>query len=339
VPVGPDPTRLLTAGHRDRHPDHHQDHRPPYQHPVFTTGQQVMAGRRRRGVVLGTLAVLVAASAAAGGWLATAGPPNGTPVPQGEGLTQVQAEAALRKAGLGARIRVVYDDDTGKGLVADSDPGEGRRVSPSSTVTLEISNGREHIPVPDLTGLTRPEAEAALKRVGLRLGKVRGEYEPDEPEGKVYRQDPGAEDDAHDSQPVEIRISLGARPVDLPDVEGRPLAEGRRILERSGFVVVVDRKKAYDNDSSPGEVASQSPAGDSKLAPGKTVTLVESLGPKVLKVPDVTGKTIGQAEAILRQKGFDTRTIGADVVDQVVSQRPAGGMMARLGDTITLITL
>jgi beta-lactam-binding protein with PASTA domain len=338
--VAPDATRQLTTPHGTGYEDSDADSFPPaYRHPVFTTGQQVMARRRRRGLVVGTLAVLLAVAAAVGGWLATSGPQTGTPVPTVEGLTQAQAETALHKAGLNSRVRRGFDDDTAVGRVADSDPGQGRRVPANSTVTLVVSRGPEHVPVPELEGETVPAAQKLLGRVGLRLGQRRLEYDADVPAGQIYRQDPQAGDGADNGSAVDVEVSLGARPVDVPDVEGRSVLEATRTLKRRGFLVKVDRKKAYDADSSPGQVATQDPQGGTKLAPGRTVTLVVSLGPKLVRLPDVTGSTVAQAEAKLRQAGFTPRSIGTDVLDQVLWQRPEGGTLAPQGATVTLGTL
>jgi serine/threonine-protein kinase len=298
-----------------------------------------MAGRRRRGVALAVLAVLVAAAAAAGGWLATAGPPNGIPVPPVERLSQNAAVQALRQAGLKERISVVYDDDVPADLVAGTNPGEGHRVGRGAVITLQISRGPEHVEVPDLQGLTQVTALAALRERGLRFGEIKKEYQADVPAGRIYRQNPDAGDEADNGARVEIRISLGARPEDVPDVEGRSIADARRALERRGFLVAVAKQKAYDNDSNPGQVASQNPAGNAKLAPGRTVTLVESLGPKLVKVPDVTDETVARAEALLRQKGFEPRSFGTDLLDRVVTQRPEGGTMSPQGSVVTLGTL
>ncbi len=77
-----------------------------------------------------------------------------------------------------------------------------------------------------------------------------------------------------------------------------------------------------------GEVVSTTPAGGAKIAGGAAVTLVLSLGPQLIQVPDVTGQPLAQAQQALVQAhlkpGAVIKTVSGTVpVGDVISTTPA----------------
>lgn len=60
--------------------------------------------------------------------------------------------------------------DIAEGLVIRTDPPTGSLVAKGSTVTLVISDGPANTDVPNLVGMTEPEARAAISAAGFRVG-------------------------------------------------------------------------------------------------------------------------------------------------------------------------
>ena len=86
-------------------------------------------------------------------------------------------------------------------------------------------------------------------------------------------------------------------------------------------------------------VVSQSP---SSAAPGATITLSVSKGPKQSTVPDVTGEDETSAKDELKAAGFKVQVQHQDVTDPsqngiVISQTPGGGTQADHGSTVTIV--
>jgi serine/threonine-protein kinase len=83
------------------------------------------------------------------------------------------------------------------------------------------------------------------------------------------------------------------------------------------------------------------PPPGTKIRKGKTVVLIPSLGPRLIKVPDVSGELTEDATRILGDAGFDVTVRRAfdDTVaeDHVVSQNPEGGTKLQEGSAVTLI--
>jgi serine/threonine-protein kinase len=78
-----------------------------------------------------------------------------------------------------------------------------------------------------------------------------------------------------------------------------------------------------------GDVVATQPTIGTRVHPGSTVTIIESLGPVMLTVPDVTGMEQAAAEAQLKQAGLKvgqvTGATSASVpAGQVVSTNPPG---------------
>jgi serine/threonine protein kinase len=106
--------------------------------------------------------------------------------------TQDEATAELTKAGLNAKIYKVIDDTAEKGTVVDTDPKPGQQVEKGSEVKVYVSSGKadEEIAVPDVTGYSLTNAEAAIAAAGLTVGTKT--YQDDEtlPKDTVISTDP-----------------------------------------------------------------------------------------------------------------------------------------------------
>jgi len=96
------------------------------------------------------------------------------------------------------------------GIVIGQEPAANETViADEQQVVLVISAGKEKFDMPNLTGLTKEEAEAELQRRNLVLEKVEVDYS-DLPAGKVYRQhpvDPGQK--VEEGTPIRIWVSKG----------------------------------------------------------------------------------------------------------------------------------
>jgi eukaryotic-like serine/threonine-protein kinase len=96
---------------------------------------------------------------------------NGKPtvqVPQVAGLRFERAREALAAVELGARPKLVFDDQRQAGRVVGTQPAADARAAVGSTVTVLVSKGPDLVEVPDVRGLSRDQARQVLKEHGLR---------------------------------------------------------------------------------------------------------------------------------------------------------------------------
>lgn len=133
------------------------------------------------------------------------------PVPQVDDLTADQARALLARTGFAVRVRRVLSERA-EGRVLGVNPKPGTQLHVRSAVELLLSAGPPvvvvpTVAVPDLTNLPEPEARAALRSAGLRLGEV--DYAPDSdvPLGGIASQSPAAGDSVRAGTSVRVTIS------------------------------------------------------------------------------------------------------------------------------------
>ena len=157
-------------------------------------------------------------------------------LPDLRGLTQDEAVAALQEDGmaLGA-VTEAYDPQVPAGQVVSADPPAGSEVRAGTPVAVVLSLGPEPVAVPGVTGVGVDEARAALEAVGLRLGE-QGEDFADAPAGTVVTQAP-AEGTLLPGDAVDVVVSLGPEPVEVPAVFEQRFDDAAAALEELGFVV------------------------------------------------------------------------------------------------------
>lgn len=161
--------------------------------------------------------------------------------------------------------------------------------------------------VPNVAGLEQGVALNALS--GDFQGIVQSEPSDDVALGLVIRSEPEQGVSLEKGSTVTLFISTGPPPRVLPDVVGMTAQEATDSLQELGLGVT-QADPAFDEEVPVGVVISwsvpESPtlkAGDT-VVKGTVVHLVVSAGPEPRTVPDLTGKTLSQATAALRELGL-----------------------------------
>jgi serine/threonine-protein kinase len=116
----------------------------------------------------------------------------------------------------------------------------------------------------------------------------------------------------------------------VPPVAGLA-ADTARIEVGNGGLTAKFSKPQFSNRVAKGSVIGTQPAIGSRVSKGATVTLIVSAGPHIVSVPQVTGGTLANAEAGLRQAGLapgavsdqPSATIPSGIV---ISTTPAAGV-------------
>jgi len=95
--------------------------------------------------------------------------------------------------------------------------------------------------------------------------------------------------------------------------------------------------EAYSDDVPEGVVISQEPTAGT-LFRGDTVSVVVSLGPENVQVPDVEDEDAEEAKAALESVGLTVRTITVLPAgpNEVLRQAPAAGNTVRVGSEVTI---
>ena len=264
----------------------------------------------------------------------SAGAPS---VPGVTGQPEDAARAAIEAVpGLTVSVSYQCSDTTPAGQVITQTPLPGPAVC-GATVTLTVSSGPCNATVPDVVGLTREAAEAAVTAAGL-IPSAREVCNETVPAGTVSTQNPAAGVSVTIGTTVSIAISTGA-PV-VPDVIGLTEATAWSLVDAvTGLSVTTTR--VCSNTVEAGTVISQNP-GPGPSSCGTIVTLTLSTGPCNATVPDVAGLAREAAEAVITAAGLYVGTVTEQCSDtvaagSVISQNPVAGTAVTEGSTVNLV--
>jgi hypothetical protein len=191
-------------------------------------------------------------------------PPERAIVPNLLGLSTDEAAAELKDAGL------VLGSVSGSGdRVVAQDPRPGAEALIRSSVDISMSTpAAGFVVVPNVLGLTLPEAKDALESVGLALGDVSGAGD------SVGEQsfDPGTRVPSGAS--VDLTMQLDPPPnIVVPELIGLSEQGARKELARLGLRLVVS------NASTGTTIDSQVPSPGTLVRPGSVVTVITSAPP------------------------------------------------------------
>ncbi|POG43921.1 serine/threonine protein kinase [Streptomyces sp. ZL-24] len=310
---------------------------PPVAPPRRRAGRSGPFGGPHGKLITIVTAVLLTLGIGVGVWYINSG--QFTQVPSLLGQTQQAAEKRLSDAGLGLEgVERVFSDTVERGAVVGSDPASGDRIRGNGSVKLIVSRGPEIVRVPDVAGSSLADARRSLKKVGLVPGMVTKEFSEDVARGEVIRTEPRAGTDRNPDTAVAMVVSKGS-PIDVPDVTGLSVEDATAELEGEGLKVQVLPGRVNSPEAA-GNIAQQSPGAGAEAAEGDTIELTVSKGPRMLDVPDVTGRDVDEARATLEEAGFEVKVDRPflSFSDTVARQSVAGGEQAPEGSTITIRT-
>jgi hypothetical protein len=115
--------------------------------------------------------------------------PEEVKVPGVENATEQEAQVRLADAGLETEVRLRNSSQKDAGRVLEQSPPEGKVAEKDARVLLAVGEAPEVAKVPDLVGLSYPEAETSLEESGYLLGGVQEAYSETVPAGMIMKQD------------------------------------------------------------------------------------------------------------------------------------------------------
>lgn len=199
-------------------------------------------------------------------------------MPKVQGMTYDEAVQTLKQYGFKEKnIQKALEEDAGApgrpplpaDRVFEQDPESGKQVKTSRTVTLKVSKGAKTILMPDLNGLSEPDARQKLASLNLDLSAIKFTNKPDSKveKGKVSGQNPGSQVQIIPGQTnIEVFISSGPESGKIPDLKGLSLTDAFKQIQDSGFQIgtVVNE---YNFNVPNGQVIRQGPQNPGQDAP------------------------------------------------------------------------
>jgi serine/threonine-protein kinase len=139
--------------------------------------------------------------------------------------------------------------------------------------------------VPNIRGMTRSEAEAALAQRSLTLRVVQDRHDERVPPGTIFVVNPPEGTQVKQGKAVEVWISKGPQPIVVPNLIETMEQDARsRIREASLSVGAV--RSEYDETIPKGTVISQDPAAGTEVRKKTSVSMIVSRGPEPLPPPE-----------------------------------------------------
>lgn len=199
--------------------------------------------------------------------------PRPIEVPDVEGEPRDAAVAAIEDADLAAEVTEEHHEQVAEGLVLRQQPAGDEVVDEASSVEIVVSLGPRPIEVPGLRGESVGQAREQLEELGLVLEIVDRRYDDDIAADHVLGQDVEAGETLVRGDTVEVVVSDGTEPIEVPNVRDEHVDDAVATLEGLGFEVEVERRGGLGALFNPGRVVDQNPGPGSRRQPGATVTV------------------------------------------------------------------
>ncbi|MFD3399219.1 Stk1 family PASTA domain-containing Ser/Thr kinase [Kribbella sp. NPDC058693] len=306
--------------------------------PPTAPPHQQQPQRRSRGPI--ALIVILAAAIAIGTAAWYYGIHRYTTTPNLVSMAPAAAAAEAEKSGLHTSLdNQDYSEDVPLGAVMGTDPAAGDRIRKNGDIGLTVSKGPERYRVPQLVGLQLDAAQQALSPIKLITGQIIEQYSETVPQGRVMAISPRFNTVVKPGTAINFAVSKGKRPITVPDWTGKSYHDASKALRKLGLTV--GRTTQYDEKVAEGNVISQTPNSGTLFAKDK-VTMVVSLGPPLVDVPDVKRKSTADAQKILTDAGFKVTVQKAPFnlgLNIVAAQNPGAGKKAQPGSTIIITVL
>ena len=197
-------------------------------------------------------------------------------VPGVVGSERAAAEQKLEGAGFEVEVEEQDSSFADEGKVVSQKPGGGERPEFGSSVTITVGAGPSSVDVPQLYGITPAQARSVLEEAHLKLGDRNREYNNDVAAGTIFSQDPSDAETVEPGSEIDVAVSLGVEPVEVPEVYGQSVAQAQATLSGVGLN---SNAVEVEGDEAAGTALSTQPGVGATLEPGSTVTLYFSAGP------------------------------------------------------------
>ena len=297
--------------------------------------------KRRRGPWFVLALMMGVLLAGLGGWWLAAGPGQNIETPNLVGMTLEEAQGVLLATTDTEKITItagdpVFSETIPQGVIVATDPQPGSGVNPTGIITASISQGPERYLVPDVAGMTPEAATDAITAANLTLGGRTEAFDDNIAVGQVAKTTPKIGSELKSGERVDLVISKGPEPVEIPEVVGKPIKVVEASLNSLGLQV--NRSNVFSEAVKKNTVMSIKPKAGNIVSSGSTVEVVVSKGPPPVTVPNLVDMPRRKAIAALERIGLQARVeVGAVApLNRVISQSPTPGTEIPKGSAVTI---
>ena len=267
-------------------------------------------------------------------------------IPDISGMYVEEARQILEDSGFSVRIETEYNSIFSENAVISQGSEGGTELEIGSTVTLVVSQGLDPgeqgeetmSAVPNFIRLSYADAQKAARDAGFLLTISSKEYSAQFGKDIIMAQSVPAGSEIMSGNTIGLVVSLGTQIIKVADVQYKSETEAKKLLSDQGFKV--DVTYVVSETVAGGLVISQSPAAQTAVNPGGTVSLVVSKGSESFAMPSVTGMDEAVARSTLSAKGLSVSISyekSSTVAEgSVIRQSVAANTSVNRGTQITL---
>ena len=193
--------------------------------------------------------------------------------------------------------------------------------------------------LPNVVGKTFENASAILQKAGFPAQQGETRFHKTIPANIVLQEDPPAGSRQKRGTAVVLALSGGQRSAEVPVTTNMSQQQARISIENTGLTLGTVTEQLGDQPRGL-VIASSPPAGTKVQLPG-SVDIVLSKGPAVVQVPDLYGRTVGEARSMIEQLGLRVAGISRDTSslqpeNTVIRQQPSAGQTVSAGGPVSL---
>jgi beta-lactam-binding protein with PASTA domain len=234
-------------------------------------------------------------------------------VPNVVNLSLADASKVLLDRGLTPIPLPVAKDGVGDDVVYSQDPLPDVVLRKGDEVKLTYNPKKAPVVVPAIQGLTVKDATALLLTKGLTLTIAEVRNDASIPLNQIISQDPGGNAEVPAGSAVKVVVSGGAGQVTVPSIDGQLQEAAEKLLKSAPYNFIVTVQTEVSDTVEKGRVVRTDPAIGAPIDSGDTIVIYISSGPQQVEVPDVEGRTEGEARVLLNTRGLAVEVIYVDV--------------------------
>jgi len=264
-------------------------------------------------------------------------------IPDVTNRTQAEASQLLLDMGLTPIPNAVINDAVDDDIVYAQDPPATAAGHQGDVVTITYNPARQLQTVPPIQGLSVENATKILAPLGFQLVILEVRNDPLVPLNQIITQEPLANEQVRSGSAVSVVVSGGTGGNNIPNIEGQVSSAAEQLLKSSPYNFIVRIMVEPSAIVEQGRAIRTDPAIGTPLPAGSAIALIVSSGSPTVIVPDVTGKSEGEAQIAINAAGLITEIkyqnvpVGDANDNRVISQSREAQSAVAPGSTVILV--
>jgi len=193
--------------------------------------------------------------------------------------------------------------------------------------------------LPNVVGKTFEDATVALTKAGFPAQQGETRFSRTVAANIVLQEEPPAGSRQKRGTNVVLALSGGQKAAEVPVTTNMSQQQARISIENTGLVM--GNVSEQLSDAPRGLVIATSPPAGTKVELPGTVDIVLSKGPATVNMPDLYGRSVGEARSMVEQIGLRIAGVSRDTSslqpeNTVIRQLPTAGATISAGGAVSL---